>query len=523
MEYFEAVAATYQLQALKDRIETENKLRLYDESVKSIFQAIINLAKSAITLILKIILGIKNVIVGVLKFVYKTIRDKIRGDRTDIYSVGGGSGGTSDVTRVGHYPQIIKASNLKNTVKRVQESMRKYGGMRDGEISLRISKRLKNIVNNENGKPLSDETINEVCKLAVQDIRFDIDKVSNGAFVISKDISGLIIDMVKGNILSDRAYDGTKYSELLKSYPFDDLYDIEAVSALETNIDNATKGKYNIYTFFSGALCNTDSILLSAIILQASPLFAIKLNNVNADISKITDSEISIVKNNIKHEYSEILEGLSDKSLLRYLTFIYNKNARDKIDITEISIIQDSGSKFDGFAIIDNKELEKLSNSFKTMAFTDNTKYFEKIKDNLDIVIINNLSDSERCVYDIVRNDVSKFEMQIYSVIKDIIADNKLDLEKMSKTISKVYEKGKLIRDEFENMNNDSLSEHKEFYDTLINRSINITMIVSKITGMAQTFIKNVNSPFYKKILEDISIAVQSLYYLSAISDADVK
>ena len=35
MEYFEAVTATYQLQALKDRIETENKLRLYDESVKS--------------------------------------------------------------------------------------------------------------------------------------------------------------------------------------------------------------------------------------------------------------------------------------------------------------------------------------------------------------------------------------------------------------------------------------------------------------------------------------------------------
>jgi len=54
MEYFEAVAATYQLQALKDRIETENKLRLYDESVKSIFQAIGNLAKSAISLILKI-------------------------------------------------------------------------------------------------------------------------------------------------------------------------------------------------------------------------------------------------------------------------------------------------------------------------------------------------------------------------------------------------------------------------------------------------------------------------------------
>ena len=186
-------------------------------------------------------------------------------------------------------------------------------------------------------------------------------------------------------------------------------------------------------------------------------------------------------------------------------------------------VYQYDGSKFDGFALIDNKELEKLSNSFKTMAFTDNTKYFEKIKDNLDIVMVKNISDSERYVYDIVRSDVSKFEMQIYSVIKDIIADNKLDLEKMSNTISKVYEKGKLIRDEFENINNDNLSEHKDFYDTLINRSINITMIISKITGMAQTFIKNVNSPFYKKILEDISIAVQSVYYLSAISDADVK
>lgn len=535
MEYFEAVAATYQLQALKDRIETENKLRLYDESAKSIFQAIGNMAKSAISLLLKILMGIKSVIFGIFSFIFKKVKDKLKGDRVDIYSGGGGGSDYSSINigRVGRQPEIIRAANLKMMTLRAKEAIRKYGGLRDGEATLRIRKRLEGIVTNEEGKPLTDEMINDISREAVKDIRVDIDKTSNGVFVISKDIANLVLDVVRGNIAEDKAFDGTKYSDILRQYPFEDFEDIDTYFDKIEKIEALSKGgKYFIADFMTDTLINADSLMLVAMIYQTTPnaIMTIKRIKINTDGDanrKPTDSEITQLQKEINTGYSTVFEGLSEKTATEYTNIILAiddklKNGPDVAKL-ESRIINETKGKVQNIPILDDKTLNTLASILQDMKFVRNSNLAE-IKNTLNFVEFKKLSDSEKTTYVIARSDLADIETGIAAKLMKVIEDNKIELNDLSKSINALHSKGKEIRDKLNEFQSDETLQFDEYstkiaLENILNRSINITLVVSKIVDISQKFIRNVNNPFYKKIQEDISTVVQALYYISAKSD----
>lgn len=537
MEYFEAVAATYQLQALKDRIETENKLRLYDESVKSIFQAIGNMAKSAISLLLKILMGIKSVIFGIFSFIFKKVKDKLKGDRVDIYSSGGGGSDYSSVNigRVGRQPEIIRAANLKMMTLRAKEAIRKYGGLRDGEATLRIRKRLDNIISNEEGKPLTDEMINDISREAVKDIRVDVDKTSNGVFVISKDIANLVLDVVRGNIAEDKAFDGTKYSDILRQYPFEDFEDIDTYFDKIEKIEALSKsGKYFIADFMTDTLINADSLMLVAMIYQTTPnaIMTIKRIKINTDGNanrKPTDSEITQLQKEINTGYSTVFEGLSEKTATEYTNIILAiddklKNSPDVAKL-ESRIINETKGKVQNIPILDDKTLNALASILQDMKFVRNSNLAE-IKNTLNFVEFKKLSDSEKTTYVIARSDLADIETRITAKLTKAIDENKIELNDLSKSINALHSKGKEIRDKLNEFQSDETLQFDEYstkiaLENILNRSINITLVVSKIVDISQKFIRNVNNPFYKKIQEDISTVVQALYYISAKSDDD--
>lgn len=537
MEYFEAVAATYQLQALKDRIETENKLRLYDESVKSIFQAIGNMAKSAISLILKILMGIKSVIFGIFSFIFKKVKDKLKGDRVDIYSGGGGGSDYSSVNigRVGRQPEIIRAANLKMMTLRAKEAIRKYGGLRDGEATLRIRKRLEGIITNEEGKPLTDEMINDISREAVKDIRVDIDKTSNGVFVISKDIANLVLDVVRGNIAEDKAFDGTKYSDILRQYPFEDFEDIDTYFEKIEKIQALSKnGKYYITEFMSDTLINADALMLVAMIYQTTPnsIMTIKRIKINTDGNanrKPTDAEITQLQKEINTGYSTVFEGLSEKTATEYTNIILSID--DKLkgspDVTKLEsrIINETKGKVQNIPILDDKTLSSLVNILQDVKFVRNSNLAE-IKNTLVFSEFRKLSDNEKSVYAIARSARINSETRIAAKLMKVIEDDKIELNDLSKSINALHSKGKEIRDKLNEFQSDETLQFDEYstkiaLENILNRSINITLVVSKIVDISQKFIRNVNNPFYKKIQEDISTVVQALYYISAKSDDD--
>lgn len=537
MEYFEAVAATYQLQALKDKIETENKLRLYDESVKSIFQAIGNMAKSAISLLLKILMGIKSVIFGIFSFIFKKVKDKLKGDRVDIYSGGGGGTDYSSVNigRVGRQPEIIRAANLKMMTLRAKEAIRKYGGLRDGEATLRIRKRLDNIIKNEEGKPLTDEMINDISREAVKDIRVDIDKTSNGVFIISKDIANLVLDVVRGNIAEDKAFDGTKYSDILRQYPFEDFEDIDTYFDKIEKIGALSKGgKYFIADFMTDTLINADSLMLVAMIYQTTPnaIMTIKRIKINTDGNtnrKPTDSEITQLQKEINTGYSTVFEGLSEKTATEYTNIILAiddklKNGPDVAKL-ESRIINETKGKVQNIPILDDKTLNTLVSILQDMKFVRNSNLAE-IKNTLNFVEFEKLSNDEKTTYVIARSDLADIETRITAKLMKAIDENKIEMNDLSKSINALHSKGKEIRDKLNEFQSDETLQFDEYstkiaLENILNRSINITLVVSKIVDISQKFIRNVNNPFYKKIQEDISTVVQALYYISAKSDDD--
>ena len=537
MEYFEAVAATYQLQALKDRIETENKLRLYDESVKSIFQAIGNMAKSAISLLLKILMGIKSVIFGIFSFIFKKVKDKLKGDRVDIYSGGGGGSDYSSINigRVGRQPEIIRAANLKMMTLRAKEAIRKYGGLRDGEATLRIRKRLEGIITNEEGKPLTDEMINDISREAVKDIRVDIDKTSNGVFVISKDIANLVLDVVRGNIAEDKAFDGTKYSDILRQYPFEDFEDIDTYFDKIEKIEALSKGgKYFIADFMTDTLINADSLMLVAMIYQTTPnaIMTIKRIKINTDGDanrKPTDSEITQLQKEINTGYSTVFEGLSEKTATEYTNIILaiDDKLKGSPDVAKLEsrIINETKGKVQNIPILDDKTLSALVNILQDVKFVRNSNLAE-IKNTLNFVEFKKLSDSEKTTYVIARSDLADIETGIAAKLMKVTEDNKIELNDLSKSINALHSKGKEIRDKLNEFQSDETLQFDEYstkiaLENILNRSINITLVVSKIVDISQKFIRNVNNPFYKKIQEDISTVVQALYYISAKSDDD--
>ena len=539
IEYYEAVAASYQLQALKDRIETENKLRLYDESVKSIFQAIGNMAKSAISLLLKILMGIKTVIFGIFSFIFKKVKDKLKGDRVDIYSGGGGGSDYSSVNigRVGRQPEIIRAANLKMMTLRAKEAIRKYGGLRDGEATLRIRKRLDNIISNEEGKPLTDEMINDISREAVKDIRVDIDKTSNGVFVISKDIANLVLDVVRGNIAEDKAFDGTKYSDILRQYPFEDFEDIDTYFDKVEKIQALSKNdKYYITDFMSDTLVNADSLMLVAMIYQTTPNSIMTIKRIKIDTDgnanrKPTDAEITQLQKEISTGYSTVFEGLSEKTATEYTNLILSIDDKLKgspdVAKLESRIINETKGKVQNIPILDDKTLSALVNILQDVKFVRNSNLAE-IKNTLVFSEFRKLSDNEKTVYAIARSARINSETRIAAKLMKVIEDNKIELNDLSKSINALHSKGKEIRDKLNEFQSDETLQFDEYstkiaLENILNRSINITLVVSKIVDISQKFIRNVNNPFYKKIQEDISTVVQALYYISAKSDDDDK
>ena len=537
MEYFEAVAATYQLQALKDRIETENKLRLYDESVKSIFQAIGNMAKSAISLLLKILMGIKSVIFGIFSFIFKKVKDKLKGDRVDIYSGGGGGSDYSSVNigRVGRQPEIIRAANLKMMTLRAKEAIRKYGGLRDGEATLRIRKRLEGIITNEEGKPLTDEMINEISGEAVKDIRVDIDKTSNGVFVISKDIANLVLDVVRGNIAEDKAFDGTKYSDILRQYPFEDFEDIDTYFDKVEKIQALSEGgKYFIADFMTDTLINADALMLVAMIYQTTPNSIMTIKRIKIDTDgnanrKPTDAEITQLQKEINTGYSTVFEGLSEKTATEYTNLILSidDELKGSPDVAKLEsrIINETKGKVQNIPILDDKTLSALVNILQDVKFVRNSNLAE-IKNTLVFSEFIKLSDNEKTVYAIARSARINSETRIAAKLMKVIEDNKIELNDLSKSINALHSKGKEIRDKLNEFQSDETLQFDEYstkiaLENILNRSINITLVVSKIVDISQKFIRNVNNPFYKKIQEDISTVVQALYYISAKSDDD--
>ena len=527
----------------KSMIEIENEytLKLHGESVGVLFAVLVGFVSKAASLLLKILLGSKIALVAVLSFiVYKAFKNVAKSLLTDIYGKGsggcGGGGSSSSyvpLNKVGTASSIVSKSSLEKMIPKIRNSMKKYGKLRDGSLSLELTNRLKNLIE-ENTEKISDEKALEISKMAVGNLRVSVDKTSKSAFTISEMTEGVALDMVRANIENDIAFDGTKYSDILKATPFVTFDDIGKIEKLSKVISDETNGKVDGF----GGLCadflkNADNIMSLCVIMQlsASMMMSAMSELEGKDFDALGDDEARINKYVSEHfskvldklmstEYKEILESLSNNNygkIVKMFREAYKAGGKNG-DIVD-TILRDMTYIADESDVIRNTKdgfLGKIEDDINSIKF-------KEIKNMSDLKLqFKKVTVADNYVlYDIIRySDISENVEGVFaSTIKKIIDDNRLDIATIKENLDRIIENGKKVKDKFETFSKSlDLGGEGEGIKKSISASISLATMEYRIIDISMKIIKSLNHPIFRKIQEDISTAIQGIYMMQVMT-----
>ena len=123
-EVYEGVSASYQIDALMAQYDINKKYNLYGESVGALFGGFLAFGKKIILLVLKMLLGIKGIILGVIiaAAVY-IMKRRNSGNKTSYSGGGGGGGGSSSKKESSNAEKKITPEEAEeNLIKEIQES-----------------------------------------------------------------------------------------------------------------------------------------------------------------------------------------------------------------------------------------------------------------------------------------------------------------------------------------------------------------------------------------------------------------
>ena len=123
-EVYEGVSASYQIDALMAQYDIDKKYNLYGESVGALFGGFLAFGKKIILLVLKMLLGIKGIILGVIiaAAVY-IMKRRDSGNKTSYSGGGGGGGGSSSKKESSNTEKKITPEEAEeNLIKEIQES-----------------------------------------------------------------------------------------------------------------------------------------------------------------------------------------------------------------------------------------------------------------------------------------------------------------------------------------------------------------------------------------------------------------
>ena len=528
----------------KSMIEIENEytLKLHGESVGILFAVIVGFVSKAASLLLKILLGSKIALVAVLSFiVYKAFKSVANGILTDIYgkgSGGGGGGGGSSpsyapLNKVGTASGIVSKASLEKMIPKIRDSMKKYGKLRDGSLSLELTNRLKSLIE-ENTEKISDEKALEISKMAVGNLRVSVDKTSKSAFSISEMTEGVVLDMVRANIENDMAFDGTRYSDVLKTTPFVTFDDMGKIEKLSKVINSETNGKVDGFgEFCADLLKNADNVMSLCVIMQVSASVMMSamdelqgkdfsnVANDDNDINRHVSEHFSkVLDKTISTEYKEILESLSNKNYGKIVKMLREAYKSGNGNNTATVIINGMTGIANESEVIRNSEdgfLGKIENDINNIKFKE-IKSMSDLKLQFKKVTVSD----NYVLYDIIRySDISENVEGVFaSTIKKIIDDNRLDISAIKENLDRIIENGKKVKDKFDTFSkNLDLGNTGEDIKKYISSSISLATMEYRIIDISMKIIKSLNHPIFKKIQEDISAAIQGIYMMQVMTE----
>ena len=502
----------------------DEKYNLYGESVGAIFAGIMAMAKSAIIFILKALAGFKIAVVAIIGVIIaKFIKDGLKGNKADIHGGGGGGGGATfsgKLDTLGIPREPAKLDTIKRMSKRVLESIKKNGKMNDGDMFIKTAKKLKPITSNYNIL-MDDKGMEDVIAEAFKSFRINIDKTSKGAFVIPKDIAQVAVDMVTNNIVNDMAFDGTKYSDILNKYPLYELEDRSGLVDLYDDFEKLVGEGFDVHVFMADSIANVHTIMALAMSLQIEPVVRRKLGELLKDRKpndKVTDEEMkSLVTELINKDYVDFFNIFPPKFKKSFTEAISSGDKNGEIFKKAMDEI--INYKFDAFSAVlkENDGIDKLARMFEKVKY-NSLKSVDAVK-WISFAQINSMSDSENAVYDVEFSDNTFREYSILRACQSKIDEYKLDIKAISAALDNLRKSGEQVKKHIEDgdtsQDTANITAMKENFKIAIGDSINLTKYVSKIIEIISNAAKNAKNPIYNKIHEDLSYAIQTIYFLS--------
>lgn len=498
---YDAQASVYAISDLVYKIEESNKLNLYGEAVGGVFVAIMGFFKSAIALLLKIVLGFKGVIAAIIiGFIVRYILKRRKGGVSTYGGGGGGGGSTSDSTISSSGNDIppgeVKSfcgKNRKNIVESIKRNRHNVGRFTSGL-----------------GKNSSAE---EVARAVIKDLRDNIDGNNGGALGIPESLSKIVLATVTENIKNNRGFDGQPYFNSGDIQVFTGLG--EAHAKLKTIYDVTTDAEVGIAEIIADMIANFDSVLVGAIGLQTTIIL---------HIGKLASNkqEFGSRLQRLVNAFGNISDGNLKLNMTRELTDLNQKINKSNLDTLGDTILKAMRMKHKPKKITDYIKIREALEGLKAKSATtpaDSSLRIEQIARG-----------DELCVVDVsYGDDLQKgSEVRMLREIQNIARDDGFNESEIKRMIDEIMAVGNEIKTLVNDLDLSAVAVNgegisKESVNSLLSSSVSMVGILAMCMNFTSATSKNYSSEAVKKIKRDVKAAIATYRVQSLLEDHTIK
>lgn len=512
-----------------DIVDIQSKnINMYAEGDFSWVAAFNAFCLGCIMLCVKIILGLKALILGVgIAFLLWVIKSLFTKKSDNIKTSGGGGGGSSSYTVTYTITTLRKSEDKPYKAKAIKKAVEKGFSQKTLDYLKGIPgfdecvKNLNDIIKSDfKGKPFNYNYLDkhnlsyDAKAILDNNIYLGVDTFNPGAFAINTKLSFIpkVIDelLKRGESLS-----GVKYSSFTQKQPFY-AFDAEAMAKADSDIWTKIKNKINdnsivpLAEFSADIINNADSIMATGLLAQEAVLSFLGEMNGGDSVALNKSTYKLLVENTLSSIPGRMKKQVKEMESL--LSFRFNESTESLFpenrykEETVLDCIGSCKYKLDSYE--DYNKVSKMYASLKTKVVKERLRLF-KMGTADDMVM-----------YDVLYADtddkLAKFDKNVFVNIVEAITASITDggmerIDEMKEAIRKLSDSSKDLKTVFDELKIDKkqdtygrLQQKKDFLKKTQEFSINLLAILNQSIALGPMCVNNSTNEVYKEILNDI-------------------
>lgn len=519
-QYCECSLAIYEANNFIDLHNIKERHTLYAE-VSTYVKAVGAFIVGAILLLMKIVIGLKAVILGAgllfIMWLIKKLKGAFKKDNIDTAGGGGGGGSSSSSSSTTNVTvERVKAAEDKSLRSKILNEAKKYktknitefirgvdGYDKFSDMIIKDCIKISKKTNVRWDIKEWDKPPKEYLEMIESAISFGIDDRNIGAFATKEKYGDFLSKCLEKCITSGVSLRGNSYKDFISKQPF---YRIKYDDKLRKSAFSDAKTK-SIGEFSGDVILNCDSFIAMSLVAQVSMMYLIndgESPELNADCDRLLNDTVENLPKKAKDSVKELSKRY--KSM-----FIDNADTNNEAKLMQVL----DGCKFKLKSIDAYNNMSKFYASLKTEQISNPALKVVKNKKLIGVP-----------VYDIVYDDIEeKYTwIEILSYTQNAIGnyDDGYSPERLKKSINVLTENSKKLKDTFDKIDMSKQDEELKKYQAFIKKvqefSINILTIANQSIMLGPAAINNTQSKVYEELMCDLGIITYNVVADSAFN-----